>query len=560
MPKDPGQDGRLELAVQAIKNNRVSSIRKAAYSYDVPRSTLQTRLNGTIQRSIANRTKRKLTETEEDILLQWILAMDNRGAPLRPTIVRDMANLLLVDRDASKPSTVGINWVNNFVRRHSILKTRFSRKYDHQRALCEDSTKIELVRNTIAKWGITDEDIYNFDETGFAMGIVATARVITQADKRSRPSLVQPGNREWVTAIETINASGWVLPPMVIFAGKTHRTNWYTNADIPLDWTIAVSDNGWTNDQIGFDWLQSVFEPYTKDRTKGLYRLLVLDGHNSHLTPRFDLFCTEHKIIPLCMPPHSSHILQPLDVSCFSVLKRSYGRQVEQFMRRGIDFIDKPDFLISYHQARTETYQPDTIRNGFKATGLVPYDPIRVLSQLQIENKTPTPPGSSHGSHTSCWSPKTPRTLRQFERQSRTVQKYLQRRTKSPESPAKQALNQLIKGCHLAIHNAVLLTDENVQLRTANEKQRKKRSKPLKSISKGGILTMQEGQIRTQSNEDQEGSIEGQLHTQLEENREREVEEPVVIRRKTRAPSRCSICWSYEHTARTCAQRSNHNL
>ena len=217
------------------------------------------------------------------------------------------------------------------------------------------------------------------------MGMVATAKVVTQADKRSRPNLVQPGNREWVTAIETINASGWVLPPIVIFAGKTHRTNWFENAEIPTDWTIGVSDNGWTNDQLGFDWLQSVFEPNTKDRTKGAYRLLILDRHNSHFTPRFDRFYTEYKIVPICMPPHSSHILQPLDVSCFSVLKRSYGRQVEQFIRRNIDFIDKSDFLVSYNQARTETYQSDTIRNGFKAIGLVPYDPIRVLLILQIE-------------------------------------------------------------------------------------------------------------------------------------------------------------------------------
>ena len=55
------------------------------------------------------------------------------------------------------------------------------------------------------------------------MGTIATARVITRAERTSRPSLVQPGNREWVTAIETINAAGWVLPLMVIFAGKTHR-------------------------------------------------------------------------------------------------------------------------------------------------------------------------------------------------------------------------------------------------------------------------------------------------------------------------------------------------
>ena len=114
--------------------------------------------------------------------------------------------------------------------------------------------------------------------------MVATAKVITQAEKHSHPSLVQPGNQEWVTAIKTINASGWVLPSMVIFASKTHRTAWFENAEIPSDWTIAVSNNSWTNNQLGFDWLQSVFEPNTKDHTKDIYQLLILDRHNSHLT------------------------------------------------------------------------------------------------------------------------------------------------------------------------------------------------------------------------------------------------------------------------------------
>ena len=103
------------------------------------------------------------------------------------------------------------------------------------------------------------------------MGMVATAKVITQAEKCSCLSLVQPGNWEWVTAIKIINASSWVLPSMIIFAGKTHHTAWFENAEISLDWTIAVSDNDWTNDQLGFDWLQSVFEPNTKDCMKGVY-------------------------------------------------------------------------------------------------------------------------------------------------------------------------------------------------------------------------------------------------------------------------------------------------
>ena len=172
------------------------------------------------------------------------------------------------------------------------------------------------------------------------------------------------------------------------------------------------------------------------------------------------------------MLPHSSHILQPLDVGCFSVLKRSYGYRIEQMMRLRIDYINKSDFLIAYKQARTEIYKEDTIRNGFKATGLVPYDPIHVLSKLNMVIKTPTPPGSSHGSQSSHWTPKTPQNLRQLKRQTHTIKQNRRYRTMDSSSPIKQAMDQVIKGCQLAMHNAALLADENIALRIANEKQR----------------------------------------------------------------------------------------
>ena len=139
------------------------------------------------------------------------------------------------------------------------------------------------------------------------MGVIATAKVVTKSDTKGRPFLIQPGNREWVTVIESINSTGWVLPPMIVFAGKTHQSTWFNQ--LPPTWSIAVSENGWTTDQIGFKWLTTVFHKHTESRTKGKYRLLIFDGHGSHLTPQFDQFCTEYYIVPLCMPAYSSHIL-----------------------------------------------------------------------------------------------------------------------------------------------------------------------------------------------------------------------------------------------------------
>jgi DDE superfamily endonuclease len=84
------------------------------------------------------------------------------------------------------------------------------------------------------------------------------------------------------------------------------------------------------------------------------------------------------------MPTHSSHLLQPLDVSCFAPLKRAYGGLVERNMLCGIDHIDKLDFLAAYLEARIKAFKDASIQNSFKATGLIPFDPTSVLTKVNI--------------------------------------------------------------------------------------------------------------------------------------------------------------------------------
>ena len=69
-----------------------------------------------------------------------------------------------------------------------------------------------------------------------------------------------------------------------------------------------------------------MFYPYIKDRTKGVYRLLILNGHGSHVIPEFDLFYKDYCIITLYILLYLLHLLQPLDISCFAGLKRLYGQ------------------------------------------------------------------------------------------------------------------------------------------------------------------------------------------------------------------------------------------
>ena len=271
---------------------------------------------------------------------------------------------------------------------------------------------------------------------------------------------IQSGNREWVTAIEGVNATGWAISPFLILLGKIHQAAWYR--DIPSDWIISVSDNGWTTNQLGLAWLKH-FDSCTKARTVGTYRLLILDGHSSHATPEFDQYCTENRIITLCMPPHTSHLLQPLDVGCFSPLKRAYGYEIQKLARQRVYHIDKVDFLSIYKSVRLQALKLENIQAGFQATGLIPFNPERVLSSLTIV-RTPSPPQTASVIEEQ-WIAETPHTIDQLQKQACFIQDHLRRQSQSPTT---LAISQLVKGCQLAMHSATILTEENIKLRAAS--------------------------------------------------------------------------------------------
>ena len=200
-------ESQVILALQAMQNDLKLSARAAAKIYSVDRRKLGRRKHGIAPRYGTAANSRNFTELEESTLVQYILDLDSQGFPPRLSCVEDMANRLRADRDASR---VGKNWASNFVKRHPELATRFNRKYDYQRAQCEDPEVIRgwfaLVRNTIASYGIQQSDIYNFDEPGFMMGVISTAMVVTSAERRGKRKAMQPGNREWVTVIQGVNS------------------------------------------------------------------------------------------------------------------------------------------------------------------------------------------------------------------------------------------------------------------------------------------------------------------------------------------------------------------
>src|SRR5699024_8865633 len=131
--------------------------------------------------------------------------------------------------------------------------------------------------------------------------------------------------------------------------------------------------------------------------------------------------------------------------------------------------------------------------NSFAGAGLVPYNPERVLLKLDIILQTPSPPGSSI-SQSSQFSPKTPQNPIQLQRQANSIKALLKRRSRSPPSPLKQQINQVLKACEIQMHSTALLEVEARKLHAAHEKQKQKRRRSNRQILNEGGMTVQESQ------------------------------------------------------------------
>jgi hypothetical protein len=533
------EEARILLALQALQNNPKLKLRRAAEIYEVGPMKQWRRRKGILSIHDTIPKSRKLSDLEEKIIAQYILDLDSRGFPPRHRDVEEMANRLLADRDASP---VDKRWAINFVKRQPDLKTRFQRRYDYQRARCEDLTIIRnwfrLVQNIIAKYGIRSDDIYNFDETGFMMGIIMAGMVVTGSERQGRPKSVQPGNREWITVIQAINAEGQAIPPFIIGAGQYHLANWYRECNLQGNWVVATSPNGWTNNKLGLEWLKH-FDRSTANRSTGPYRLLILDGHESHHSADFERYCKDNKIITLCMPAHASHLLQPLDVGCFGPLKKAYGQEIEYLIRCSITHISKTEFFPAFYAAFQATITESNIRGGFKGAGLAPFNPENVILKLDVQLRTPTPPQEA-AEPSTVWVSKTPKTAIEAQSQSEYLERRIRRHKSSSLEPIIKAVKCFEKGTSIVIHKLALVEARLKHLEQQNEIVGRRRRAKRTRLQKGGVITVEEAsQVIDQMDVD----------TQVVAESSRGSGQGRSVRPGNR---RCGVCGKVGHNARTC--------
>lgn len=473
-------DVAVQAALQDLIDEKYPSIRAAAAAYSLTYSTLWNRVNHRPNRRESHADQQLLSPIQENRLVLWILDLEQQGHAPTHAQLREMA--LKISIQSGGPSQIGTNWIQRFIRRHSSISTKIGRRMDALRVQSANPTDLRAwyhgFQALVQKEKVNIADIWNMDETGLTLGLVNANGRVLGTSRTKRTYKKAPGaSREWVTTIETISASGETIQPLVIFKGRSLQTSWFKRDSVP-DWHYTTSENAYTTNSIGLQWLKEIFLPATV-RNPPRPRILILDNQGSHITTDFLWECYINNVYLYFLIPHTSHVCQPLDLCPFSIIKSIYKKQIQALSQYdNADKIKKIRFIETYANARTEGLSSRNIKAGWRGAGLEPWNPDKALSSsliLQAADSPQHPPQDPPLTPTKTSNPKfpTPRNRRQIQQAVRRIstQETLSR-------PVRTLFRQLSKFADESNQNeAVCLAQIAGQKRKIEEIQGSKRQK-----------------------------------------------------------------------------------
>ena len=352
--KTEEREKAMQKAIASVKNKTYNSIDQAAKELGVSKATLNWRLKGEKSRCEGKENQQRLTPQEEKALAAWISASAAVGNPVQHDFICEMAEHLIKQRigDDEIIPQLSDSWVPSFLRRHRHLKTIMTRAIEMSRM--KEVTKEQVLhfneefRRLIKEHNIRLEDIFNVDETGFyycqilwqlsvgcSIGTAQTSNCVVDISA-SKAYEAQPGRQEWVTVIECVSTTGKEIPPYIIFKGQKLMSHWFPEIK-PKGWKFGANVSGWMNNFHDMEWIKH-FDSATRPALQSLddYCLLVCDSYDSHISADFVAYCIYNHINLILLLPHSSHLMQSLDVGVFKPLKQAILTQISQFLCSGI--------------------------------------------------------------------------------------------------------------------------------------------------------------------------------------------------------------------------------
>ena len=220
-------------------------------------------------------------------------------------------------------------WACWFKKRHANLPLCQSQGLDVARAkgLCPAnvSTFYRNLEELYEKHQYPPQHIWNYDESGAQAGRNGGGQVWAKRGSRY-VHIVVPNEHEWLTVLTYINVVGQSIPGFYIFKSKRIRRNYIIHYEDGA--TMAMQPKAWITQFLFSNWITHFINCLST--RGGISRerrhLLIVDGHNSHVTFEVFMKAMDVGLDLLTLPSYTSHYLQPLDVSIFAPFKKSFKR------------------------------------------------------------------------------------------------------------------------------------------------------------------------------------------------------------------------------------------
>lgn len=383
MSKKTGAKYSVDKLMEAMKAVKEGSTQfAAAKKYGIPRSTLFNKISGKSQVGKKPGHGTVLTIIEEKFIEKWILCLADRGFPV---VKRQLLNSIQMYLNSNKRITPftnnfpGRKWYNNFLKRHPIIAKRMAQNLTKSRAAvteiklkawhaevrkyCEDNDLLEVLNDPTR--------VFNVDEKGFIM-TPKNEVVLARRGQKAVYNRSENDEKECVTALLGGNAAGMQTPPMLVFPYKRMPSNILLN--LPANWSVGISDNGWQTQQTFYDYMSNVFVKWLSETDIKLPIIFFIDGHKSHISATLSEFCSGHQIELVALYPNATHIIQPMDVVVFKPLDGSWEKKVQDWkIRNNYAKIDKKDVAPILCDSINSIDYTDLLQKGFRRCGLFPF-------------------------------------------------------------------------------------------------------------------------------------------------------------------------------------------
>ena len=322
-----------------------------------------------------------LSKVEEDELVDYLSEANKVGYGKTRRQVKVIAERVAIEKGVLRSARISDGWWRRFLQRHSqlSLRTRDATGYVRMNAMNEENmtTYSDLLNSVLNDNNLKahPEQIYNMDETGVPLNPHPPKVVAFRGQKKVCYQC--SGSKAQITVLGCCSGTGQTIPPFVIFDAKQLNHLW-TRGEVSGT-RYGLSDSGWTDRGLFLGWLE---EHFLAHAVPARPLLLLVDGHCSHYDPDSIRFARDHSIIIFCLPPHTTHEAQPLDVSFFGTLKKSWSRVCHDYIQSSHGkAITRFNFSQLFSKAWLKTCLPEVILSGFERAGIIPFNPQVLLKR-----------------------------------------------------------------------------------------------------------------------------------------------------------------------------------